>query len=131
MNSMLIRKYNLPFTHLVVWNNGKSVMLENVLVDTGSASTILKLARVDEIDLVATEEDAFGSISGVGGKELIFYKTVDAIELGDIRIEGFEVDIGHMNYGNDLMIDGIIGMDLLQRLKANINLEELILTCKL
>lgn len=27
-------------------------------------------------------------------------------------------------------IDGIIGMDLLQRLKANINVEEMILTCK-
>jgi predicted aspartyl protease len=130
MNSVLIRKYNLPFTRVVVWNNGKSVMLENVLVDTGSASTIFKLARVDEIDLVATEEDTFGSISGIGGKELIFYKTVEAIELNGIRIEGFEVDIGHMNYGNDFMIDGIIGMDLLQRLKANINIEELILTCK-
>jgi hypothetical protein len=79
MNSLMIKRYNLPFIRTSVWNNGRSVVLENVLVDTGSASTILKLTRVDEIDLVATEEDSFGSISGVGGKELIFYKTVEAI----------------------------------------------------
>lgn len=38
MISSLIIKYNLPFTQIVVWNNGKSVVLENVLVDTGVRS---------------------------------------------------------------------------------------------
>jgi len=51
--------------------------------------------------------------------------------LDGIRIEDFEEDIGHMNYVNDFMIDGIIGMDLLQKLKANINIEEWVLTCRL
>ena len=130
MNIKLVDQYGLPFTCIVVWNNSKSIILKNVLVDTGSASTIFKLARVEEIDLVATEEDSFGSISGVGGKELIFYKTVEAIELNKFRVEHVEVDIGHMNYGNSFEIDGIIGMDLLRRLKANVNVEEMILTCK-
>jgi len=74
MNCVLTKKYNLPFTHMIVWNNGMSVILENVLVDTGSSSTILKLARVDEIDLVAKEEDAFGFISGVGVRNSYFIK---------------------------------------------------------
>jgi hypothetical protein len=47
-----------------------------------------------------------------------------------MRVEEFEVDIGHMNYGKDFQIDGIIGMDLLQRLKAKIDIEEMIFTCK-
>lgn len=130
VKSRMKKKYNLPFTHMVIWNNGKSMFLENMLVDTGSASTILKLDKVDEIGLIATENDSFGSISGIGGKELIFYKTVEAVEVNGIRVNKFEVDIGHMNYG-DFQIDGIIGMDLLQRLKAKIDTEEMILTCKL
>lgn len=131
MISSLIIKYNLPFTQIVVWNNGKSVVLENVLVDTGSASTIFKLAKVETIDVIATKEDSFGTMFGIGGKELIFYKTVEAIELNGIRVEHFEVDIGHMNYGDDFPIDGIVGMDLLTRLNAKINIEEMTLTCKL
>lgn len=45
-----------------------------------------------------------------------------------MQIKDFEVEIGAMDY--DFNLDGIIGLDLLQQLKAIINLDELILTTK-
>lgn len=45
-----------------------------------------------------------------------------------MQIKDFEVEIGAMDY--DFNLDGIIGLDLLQQLKAIINIDELILTTK-
>ena len=42
-----------------------------------------------------------------------------------MQAEGFSLEIGAMNYGFDL--DGIIGLDLLQQLKAVINIDDLLL----
>jgi hypothetical protein len=64
-------------------------------------------------------------ISGVGGSEFVYSKTVDFIKVGDMQAENFSLEIGAMNYGFDL--DGIIGLDLLQQMKAIINIDKLTL----
>lgn len=73
-------------------------------------------------------DDVLGTISGVGGSEFVFFKTVDAIEVNGFKIVNFQVDVGTMNYG--INIDGIIGMDFLLKAKGIIDLNELILVCK-
>ncbi|WP_088104822.1 hypothetical protein [Halalkalibacter urbisdiaboli] len=64
-------------------------------------------------------------ISGVGGSEFVYSKTVDSVRIGDMQTEDFALEIGAMNYGFDL--DGIIGLDLLRQLKAVINIDDLTL----
>lgn len=66
-------------------------------------------------------------ISGVGGSEFVFSKTINSIKIGEKKTGNFTVEIGAMDYGFDL--DGIIGLDLLQQMKAIINLDRLILEC--
>ncbi|MBD2870360.1 retropepsin-like aspartic protease [Paenibacillus arenilitoris] len=119
---------DLPFIEITVYYNNQSLKLAHVLVDTGSSSTILKLDLVEEIGLTVELNDILGTISGVGGSEFVFFKTIDAIEVNGFRIQNFQVDIGTMNYG--INIDGIIGMDFLLRAKGIIDLNDLILTCK-
>ncbi|WP_281284909.1 retropepsin-like aspartic protease [Cohnella terricola] len=97
-------------------------------MDTGSSSTILKLDIVEEIGLTVELDDVLGTISGVGGSEFVFFKTVDAIEVNGFKVEDFKVDIGTMDYGID--IDGIVGMDFLLKAKGIIDMSELILICK-
>ncbi|MNI53766.1 hypothetical protein D3C73_1086190 [compost metagenome] len=116
---------NLPFIEITVYYNNQSIRLPHVLIDTGSSSTILKLDIVEEIGLTVELDDVLGTISGVGGSEFVFFKTVDAIEMNGFRIENFQVDIGTMDYG--INIDGIIGMDFLLRAIGIIDLNELIL----
>ena len=114
---------NLPFISLRVWHEDKSLILSNVLVDTGSASSILKLDLVEIIGIKAEPYDILGTITGVGGSELVYLKTINTIQIGNMSIQDVEVDIGIMEYGFD--IDGIIGMDLLLRMKTLIDLNEM------
>ncbi|MCE5172314.1 retropepsin-like domain-containing protein [Paenibacillus profundus] len=90
---------DLPFIKVTVYYKNQSITLPRVLINTGSSSTILKLDVVEEIGLTVEVDDVLGTISGVGGSEFVFFKTVDAIELNGFIIENFQVDIGTMNYG--------------------------------
>lgn len=113
----------LPFVQLKIWKEQQNITLKHVLVDTGSASTIFKLERVEEIGIVAESQDHLGTITGVGGKEFIFLKTIEKIEIDRLEIHNVQVDIGTMDYGFD--IDGILGMDLMTKIKSIIDLNEL------
>lgn len=117
----------LLLTDMEVIYKGKSLLLKRVLVDTGSGSTIIKIDLAESIGIVAEEDDMIYRISGVGGAEFVFSKTIDSIIIGEKEVGQFTVEIGSMNYGFEL--DGIIGLDLLQQMKAIINLDKLIIEC--
>jgi predicted aspartyl protease len=113
----------LLLTDLKLIFRGKSLSLNRVLVDTGSESTIFSTDLVQSIDLIPEVDDTIYRISGIGGSEFVFSKRVDTIKIGEAEVTDFPLEIGAMNYGFDL--DGIVGLDLLQEMKANINLEKL------
>lgn len=127
INTIELRE-ELPFIQVTILYKNQSLTLSNVLLDTGSASTILKLDRVESIGLTVESADFIGTISGVGGSEFVFFKTVDAIQVNGFQIQNIQVDIGVMDYG--IEIDGILGMDFLLRAKGIIDLNELVLICK-
>lgn len=108
---------------------GKSLMLRRVLVDTGSGSTIVSTDLAESIGIVAEKNDMIYRISGVGGSEFVYSKTVDSVKIGDLEVESFPLEIGAMNYGFEL--EGIIGLDLLHQIKAIININKLTLDCDL
>lgn len=56
--------------------------LDNVLVDTGSASTVFSADKVLEIGLQLERDDYVHRIRGVGGAEFGFTKRVDTLSLG-------------------------------------------------
>ena len=128
MKAVIHLQNGLPFVEVDIFYRQQKLHLPNVLIDTGSASTILKLELVEEIGLTAETNDMIGTISGVGGSEFVFFKTLDALEINGFRVENIQVDIGVMDYGIEL--DGIIGMDILLKAKGVIDLNELILLCK-
>jgi predicted aspartyl protease len=117
----------LLLTDLEVSYKGKALLLKRVLVDTGSGSTIIKTDLAESIGIVAEEKDMVFRISVVGGSEFVFSKTIDSIKIGEKDAGYFTVEIGAMDYGFDL--DGIIGLDLLQQMKATISLDNLIIEC--
>lgn len=115
----------LLLTDIEVTYKGKSLLFKRVLVDTGSGSTILKTDLAETIGIIAEENDMIYRISGVGGSEFVFSKTLDFIKIGEKVVDDFTVEIGAMDYGFEL--DGIIGLDLLQQMKAIINIDKLII----
>jgi hypothetical protein len=72
------------------------------------------------IGLEYAADDAVHRIHGVGGTEFVFSKTVERLAIGDIHVNGFEIEVGGMNYGFEM--DGIVGVDFLLRVGAIIDL---------
>jgi hypothetical protein len=105
-------KYGLPFIEVVICYHGEELHLRNVLLDTGSAGTIFSADVVDAIGVKIEPGDFLNKIRGVGGVEVVYSKQLDYVQVGEANLEGFEVEIGEMNYGME--IDGIIGFDYIK-----------------
>jgi len=103
----------------------KEIEIDNILIDTGSATTILSADELNKIGISPLPEDIIYTIRGVGGIETVFTRMLDYIELDGKRHLKPDVEIGGMDYGFE--INGILGMDLLLKLGVVINLRDLII----
>lgn len=119
-------KHGLPFVEVTIVFRGKSLKLKNVLLDTGSASTIFKADLVSEIGAIPEGDDIVDTIRGVGGIEYVYTKLLDSVHFDDVIIKEFQVEIGSMDYGMD--IEGIIGFDFMK--KAGVTIEILTMQVK-
>ncbi|MEK3899808.1 retropepsin-like aspartic protease [Paenibacillus sp. FSL R7-0179] len=99
--------YGLPFVSMTVVFRGRELRLEKVLLDTGSASTLLNANVVQEIGMVPEGNDIVDMIRGVGGVEYVYTKYLDSIIVDEAILKDFQVEIGNMDYGME--IDGILG----------------------
>jgi len=119
----LILKQNQIFTSVNVAYQGTNTDISDVLIDTGSATSILAVDAVASISIEPVLEDVFHTIRGVGGTETVFMRHLDYLQVEQHRLFNFEIEIGGMDYGFE--INGILGMDFLIRAKAIINLAEM------
>ncbi|MFX3648900.1 MAG: retropepsin-like aspartic protease [Paenibacillus sp.] len=117
--------YGLPFISIKLEFRGEVLQIEKVLLDTGSASTLLNADAVREVGMVPEEDDLVDIIRGVGGIEYVYTKSLDSITVDGTTINDFQVEIGNMDYG--LEIDGILGFNFMKQtgVVINANLMEL------
>ncbi len=119
-------KYGLPFCTIKISYKGKNMLIDNVLLDTGSGGSVFKMDIVEEIGVTIEDDDVIETISGVGGSEFVYKKVVDCISLGELEIKNFKIEVGVMDYGFE--INGILGMDFMKKVGAVINLNEMKVT---
>ena len=105
-------KYGIPFVNAVFKHGDKESVLENVVIDTGSGGTLLPTEIAFELGLEAELEDSLQRIRGVGGTEFVYEKIIDSIQLGNVTVKNFKIQIGAMNYG--FGIKAILGMNFLK-----------------
>ncbi len=111
----------LPFVSISISYQQQQIKLNQVILDTGSAGTILKYDIVKSIGIQQDANDEIHRICGVGGKEFVFAKCIDQIMLDSAMVTDFKVEIGTMDYG--FPIDGILGLDYLSKIGAIIDLK--------
>jgi septum formation inhibitor-activating ATPase MinD len=114
----------LPFVSVDICFRGTILYLEKVLIDTGSATTILNANRVEVIGVIPEMNDIVDAIRGVGGVEYVYTKDFDFIQLENALINHFQVEIGNMDYGLD--IDGILGFDFISAAGLIIDTKQMI-----
>jgi hypothetical protein len=119
----LTLKDNLPFTTVRIAYQGIAIDISDVLIDTGSASTILSADMVASIQIVPSPQDTLHMIRGIGGIEAVFTRCIDYFQLGEYNLPNFEIEVGGMDYG--FKINGILGMDFLKRARVIINLNDM------
>lgn len=111
-------KHSLLFCELEITINNQILHLNNVLIDTGSATTLI---NSDYILLDGSEK--FINVYGVGGYEAVLNKYFDCISINNNSIHNIVLSVGELDYGMD--IDMLVGLDLLKKLNANINIKDM------
>ena len=97
----------LPFVSATLRFAGKTLDLDEVLLDTGSAGSVFSADVVDCLGIRPEGSDRIRRILGVGGSEFVYSKRIEMLALGEMRVEDFEIQIGAMRYGFPLQ--GIVG----------------------
>ena len=113
----------LPFGTAILRYKGRSLTIDQVLVDTGSAGSVFSADVVDELGIEPVDNDIIRQIRGVGGSEFVYSKCVGELAFGDLALKDFEIQVGAMYYG--FPINGIIGMDFLRATRAVVDLAAL------
>ena len=113
----------LPYVTVTLLYSGQQLDLANVLLDTGSAGSLLAADQVLAVGLQYEADDPVQRIRGIGGAEFVFVKRIDRLSVGELQVSDFAIEVGAMDYG--FAIDGIIGTDFLLQVGAIIDLSRL------
>jgi predicted aspartyl protease len=119
----LTLRHDLAFITATLTYRGATVSILDLLVDTGAASTVINADLEADAGVFLEPGDRLRTLRGVGGREYVFVRHVDRLAIGEHGLDGFEVEIGELDYG--LEIGGILGMDLLCAAGAVVDLDRL------
>jgi predicted aspartyl protease len=101
----------LAFINVTLIYQQKVLEIEDVLLDTGSASTIFSYTVLEAAGFELHPDDRLRQIQGVGGVEYVFARQIHRLIMDDFQAIDFEIEVGAMDYG--FKINGIVGMDFL------------------
>jgi len=114
----------LVFTSIEISYKGKSKIIDNIVIDTGAAGTIISPDAVDDIGIYAELGDRIMEYYGVGGStHNAFIKTIDEIKVGTQSSRNIEIDFGLIDTNGE--INGLLGLDILMNLGVVIDLKNL------
>ncbi|HEW97598.1 MAG: hypothetical protein DRR16_31815 [Candidatus Parabeggiatoa sp. nov. 3] len=82
---------NLLFTQITIAYQGATLDIDNILVDTGSATTIIAADIVSSIQILPVPQDNLCTIRGVGGTEFVFARNIDYLQVDERRLHDFEI----------------------------------------
>jgi len=115
--------HGLAYVEAALAFRGKTLHLDSVILDTGSASTLFASDKLLEIGIVPEPSDSLKRIRGIGGVEFVFTKHIDRLAVGEIAIVNFEIEVGAMDYG--FPAQGILGLNFLVQAGVLIDLHRL------
>lgn len=112
-------------TSLTLIYKGQALSIDKLVIDTGASHTLLSADTVADVGVFFENGDEIVTAFGVGGEESCFRKTFDSIQLGNINIENYKLDVGSLH--EKLAINGLLGLDLLMKANIVLDLAELVM----
>ena len=116
-------QYGLPIISLTLTQNDHSIILHNVLFDTGCAVTVFD---TDALAAIGIHIDFINGrakrMYGIGGtSEICYEQQISDLHIEQVALNDFPIQLGSIQepYG----FDGIIGIDFMIRAKCKVNFE--------
>jgi hypothetical protein len=120
---MISIRQGLPFVTVTLTHGGQTIVIPDVLLDTGSAKSLFRQDDTQGIGLLVDANASQRRFRGIGGSESVCMLQVDQAFVAPFRISNLEIGIGRVDYG--FGIRGILGMDFLLQAGAVIDLAAL------
>ncbi len=117
---------DLLFVAVTLTYRGKTISIPHVLVDTGSASTVLDADRVIAVGIVPEPADRIRRLRGVGGHESVYERIVERLCVGERGLKDFKIEVGNASYGYGF--GGILGLDFLMQTGSILHLPKMMLS---
>ncbi|MGY3715594.1 aspartyl protease family protein [Sutcliffiella cohnii] len=108
-------------TSLILTFRGKTLIINDVIVDTGSSHTVISPDVLEEIGVKYENGDSIYEAYGIGGTVPFYTKIMDKMELDTFTLLNFKLDVGMLPNNHN----GLLGLDILKTYKFTINLEKL------
>ncbi|MEW6424006.1 MAG: retropepsin-like aspartic protease [Bacillota bacterium] len=114
---------------IIIMYRGKKQTVENVVLDTGAARTVISPDAVADLGIGLGPGDPIIAAYGIGGRQYAFVKQVDGVRFGSFSVIPCKIDFGLVD--PEGKINGLLGLDLLMKVGAVIDLKNLMLSAGL
>ncbi|MBT2286969.1 retroviral-like aspartic protease family protein [Paenibacillus polymyxa] len=108
-------------TSLTVTFRGRTLKIDDVIIDTGYSHTIISPDVLEEIGVTYETGDSIFEAYGIGGSIPFYTKIMDRIVIGTNSIENIEIDVGILPKDHK----GLLGLDILKQQGFIIDLKRL------
>jgi len=108
-------------TTLSVIFRGKSLRINDVIVDTGSSHTVINPDVLEEIGVSYENGNTIYEAYGIGGTVPFYTKIMNEVQMDTLTIKDFEIDVGMLPNNHN----GLLGLDILKSYNFIIDLEKL------
>lgn len=111
----------LLYTSIKINYNGKTIEINNIVVDTGATYCIIEPSVIESLGITLTKDDEVETFFGVNSIFSYVKRTVDSIGIDDVLINKVDMYIGSVADN----IDGLLGLDALISSAAKIDLKNM------
>lgn len=119
-------KDGLLYTSIILKHGEKSVLVDDVIIDTGAFHTIISTDYLEKMDVEFSEDDELVKASGYGGTVCYSVrKRIDSIQCDDLSVKDIKLDFGEIDPNE--RVNGLIGLDFLRKAGVIIDLVDLVM----
>lgn len=101
----------LPVVSLTLKYQGRIVTVNNIILDTGAAESLIDREAVRELQIETDDDDIIVPMAGIGGRDYALRKQIDGLQFGSYCVERPCVDFGNMDQHPG--VNGLLGFDIL------------------
>ncbi|MCC0698521.1 retropepsin-like domain-containing protein [Clostridioides sp. ZZV15-6383] len=105
-------KNGLLYTDIEILIENKSILVKDIIIETGASHTIISSSYLEESDIGFNDDDTIVKASGYGGTvQYSVRKLVNKVACGDITLENIKLDFGEID--PEEKVNGLLGLDFL------------------